>query len=224
MAAALSSCGNEKKKKSSTVPSTQGSTTATVTEASTEQPTENVATGTDATSTDAVKNPMGYYKGNEYTNELAGFKVKVNGHSWVFYNAAEVAKAAGVEEQEILDLWTGVKTPYDQPLSFCMIAGNKTSGSNIIVSYYYVNSELNKDTSAEYYLEVAAQQAGNLEVKKVNFVDKEYCALVIPPDKEGGFEQVRYAVKEKGLIVVISFTVGENEDIDTLESMFSPIN
>ena len=222
MIAALSSCGKEDKK-GSTESTTQKRTEAVTTEATTEPGDTPIATGTDATSTDAIKNLMGYYKGNEYTNELAGFKVKVNGHAWRFYSAAEVAAAAGVEEQEILDLWTGEKTPYDQNMSFCMIAGNKSTGSSIIISYYYVNNELNKDTSAEFYLEVAADQIEGGEVKQITFVDKDFYALVIPPEKEGGYEQVRYATKAGDLIIVISFTIGEGETIDVLETMFSPL-
>ncbi len=222
MIASLTSCGKEDKK-GGNEPATQKKTEASSTENTTEPGGDPIATGTDATSTDAVKNLMGYYKHNEYINELAGFKVKVNGHSWVFYNSAEVAAAAGVEEQEIKDLWNGETSPYDKDMSFCMIAGNKSTGSNIIISYYYVNSELNKDTTAEYYLQVAANQTEGAEVKKITFVNRDFYALVIPPEKEGGFEQIRYATKVNGLIVVISFTIGENENIDLLEMMFSPL-
>lgn len=221
MIAALSSCG-KKDDKGGNEPATQ-KTESKTTEGTTEPGGEPIATGTDATSTDAIKNLMGYYKGNEYYNELAGFKVKVNGHSWQFYSSAQVAAAAGVDEKEIKDLWNGETSPYDKDLSFCMIAGNKSTGSNIIISYYYVDSELNKDTTAEYYLEVAASQLEGAEVKKIKFVDQDFYALVIPPEKEGGYTQIRYATKVRGLIVVISFTVGENENIDVLETMFSPL-
>ncbi|MBQ6229783.1 MAG: hypothetical protein IJJ74_01560 [Eubacterium sp.] len=221
-AASLGACGKKDNKDSGTQGTTRYTTEPTT--GDTQDPINDpIATGSDATGNDAIKNLMGYYKSNEYYNELAGFKVKVNGYSWKLYSAADVAAAAGVEEKEIQDLWSGETSPYEKDMSICMIAGNKTTGSSIIISYYYVNNELNKDTTAAYYLQVAAGQIEGCEVKEINFMNKNYNAIVIPAETEGGYDQVRYAIKERGLIILISFTIGANENIDMLEAMFSAI-
>lgn len=221
-AASLGACGKKDNKDSGTQGTTRYTTESTT--GDTQDPINDpIATGSDATGNDAIKNLMGYYKSNEYYNELAGFKVKVNGYSWKLYSAAEVASAAGVEEKDINDLWSGETSPYEKDMSICMIAGNKTTGSSIIISYYYVNNELNKDTTAAYYLQVAADQIEGCEVKEIKFMNKNYNAIVIPAETEGGYDQVRYAIKERGLIILISFTIGANENIDMLEAMFSAI-
>ncbi len=221
MLSAFGACGKKNDKNDD-----QGTTryTTEATTGDTQNPgNDPIATGSDATAGDAVKSLVGYYKGNEYTNELGNFKVKVNGYSWKFYSAAEVASAAGLEEKDVADLWSGEKSPYENDMSICMIAGNKSTGSSIIVSYYYVNNELNKDTTAEYYLKVAADQVEGCEVKEINFMNKKYNAIVIPAETDGGYEQVRYAIKERGLIILISFTIGANENIDMLEAMFTAL-
>ncbi|SEG01912.1 hypothetical protein SAMN04487934_106139 [Eubacterium ruminantium] len=224
MLASFSSCSNK---------DDSGNSTSLVINQKTEAPTtekndpvnDRIATMGDATGGDAtVKSLVGYYEGKTYINEIAGFKFTVDGINWKFYDADSVASAIGVESSEIKDLWEGRISPYDQSQSFCAIAGNKKTGSNIIISYYYVSTDINKDTTAEYYLGVAAKQYEGANVQNINFLGREYSALVIPMEEKSEYQQIRYAIKENGLIIVISFTIGKNDNIDMLEAMFKPLD
>ncbi|MBR6218257.1 MAG: hypothetical protein IKQ63_07030 [Eubacterium sp.] len=220
----FTACGNDDGGSNSTSLVIEQKTEASSTE-ETDPVNDPVSTPGDATSSDAtVKSLVGYYQGNDYINEIAGFKFSVDNINWRFYSAEEVASATGIEESEIKDLWEGRKSPYDQSQSFCTIAGNKNTGSNIIISYYYVSSEINKNTTAEYYLSVAAKQYEGAKVQNISFMGKEYSALVIPSEEGAAFQQIRYAIKERGLIIVISFTIGGKDNIDLLESMFKPLD
>ena len=146
--------------------------------------------------------------------------------NWNFLSAEEVAKSMGLEEKDIKDLWEGKKSPYDQKdsnMAVCAIAANKKNGSNIIVDYYYVSTDINKETTSQYYLSVAAKRHENAEFKTVKFVDKDFDALIIPPEEGSTVTQVMYATKVNDLIVIISFSLNEGDKIENIESMFKPL-
>ncbi len=108
-------------------------------------------------------------------------------------------------------------------MAVCAIAANKKNGSNIIVDYYYVSTDINKETTSQYYLSVAAKRHENAEFKTVKFVDKDFDALIIPPEEGSTVTQVMYATKVNDLIVIISFSLNEGDKIENIESMFKPL-
>lgn len=224
----LSACG--KKNDVDDLPTVNDKTEQVTTESNGNNPGNN-ATTSDATRGDATvktaHNIVGYYEGsNTYVNELAGFKLVVDEVNWNFLSAEEVAKSMGLEEKDIKDLWEGKKSLYDQKdsnMAVCAIAANKKNGSNIIVDYYYVSTDINKETTSQYYLSVAAKRHENAEFKTVKFVDKDFDALIIPPEEGSTVTQVMYATKVNDLIVIISFSLNEGDKIENIESMFKPL-
>ena len=174
-----------------------------------------------ASLTDAL--PMGIYEGNTYYNGLAEFKIKVDGDTWRFYDAVEVASATGATEDYVNNLWYGYKSPYDEDTTYAAIVSEKESGSTIIVSYINPSKYNMPDYSAKEYLTMASEKYEDVSVRTVTFLGAKYECLDVPAEQTNVGRRTQFARKVDGMIVLITFTMNEDTAIEDAVSLLSPL-
>ncbi len=193
-------------------------TDATVTDAS---ELDAIVSAIPASLTDAL--PMGVYDNNVYYNGLAEFKISVDGDKWRFFNAEEVANATGTTKDYINNLWYGYKSPYDEETTYAAIATHVESGSTIIVSYVNPEKYNMPDYSAKEYLEMASGKYEDLKVRHVTFLGKKYEVLDIPAEQTNVGRRTQFAIKEEGIIIVITFTMDEDVLLEDAVGLLTPL-
>lgn len=187
------------------------------------------ATRSDASMTDAIPAsltdalPMGVYNKNTYFNGLAEFKIKVDGDRWKFLDAVEVASATGATEDYVNNLWYGYKSPYEEDTTYAAIVSNSLSGSTIIVSYVNPSSYMMPDYSAKEYLSMAAKKYDNVSVRKVTFLGQQYECLDIPKDQNELGRRTQFAIKQDGMIILITFTMIDDTTLEEAVSLMTPL-
>ncbi|MBO4864584.1 MAG: hypothetical protein J5517_09465 [Eubacterium sp.] len=190
------------------------------------------ASFTDASSSDADFEPpasltdasiMGMYEDGAYYNALAGFKISVDDETWHFYDAAGVASATDASIDHINNLWHGYKSPYDEDVSYAAILYNSEDGSNIIVSYINPESYLMPEFDSQKFLGMAASRYEEYNLSWVTFLRKNYWCLDVKDESEVG-RRTQFAIDEEGLIVLITFTLQEETELQDAVSLFSPLD
>ena len=193
-------------------------TDATVTDAS---EMDAILSSIPASLTDAL--PMGVYDKDVYYNGLAEFKITVDGENWRFFNAEEVASATGTTKDYINNLWYGYKSPYDEETTYAAIATHVDTGSTIIVSYVNPENYNMPDYSAKEYLQMAAGKYENLKVRTVTFLGNKYECLDIPAEQTNVGRRTQFAIKEDGIIIIITFTMSEETPLEEAVSLLTPL-
>ena len=236
----LSGCGQQQEEEKYSSPSFEKHKAEVATTEDAEEVSASIsdaimmASYTDATLTDAKEKsgvpasltdalPMGVYDGNVYYNGLAEFKLTVDGTSWKFYDAVNVASATGATEDYINNLWYGYKSPFDEETTYAAIAYNQNSGSNIIISYVNPKAYLMPDFSAENYLTMAAERYEGVKVSKVTFLRQKYYCLDIPKELSTVGRRTQFAIDKDGLIILITFTMHEEVSLEEAVSLFTPL-
>lgn len=194
--------------------------TITVTAAPKEEDTEEASI--DGATLHAGDNLAGSYPdSNTYVNDFFGFTVKLDGGNWKFYDSEGVANAAGLETSTIDNFWDGNISAYDNEISYCAIGYNGQTGTNIIVTYFNPAKYNMSDLTAYDYLKLSADSMEGSEYDNATFLgDSTYAKLIPPVDEEKGYYQEMYAKDKDGLILMITFTVMNGEDINDVISFF----
>ena len=175
-----------------------------------------------ASLTDAVQ--AGFYDGNTYYNTLGGFQISTEGTSWSFYDAEGVANATGLSVDDINNFWYGYKSAYDSEISYGCIAYDVKTGSNVMVSYVNPDVKLLPTITAEDYLAMALGRYQDLVVKRVGFMGGLWACLDIPEEQTGVGRRVCYAVRKENLIVLVTFTMQEGQELSEAQSIFTRIS
>ena len=187
------------------------------------------ATPSDATMTDALvasisdASAMGVYDNNTYFNNLAGFRI-TGDEVWTFFDEEGVASASGQSRDDIDNLWSGLKTPYDYDTSYAAIAYNTETGSNIIVSYINPDKYLIEGLNAESYLRKSVDRYEGVVVRNARFAGDDYICVDIPKEETGMGRRTQFAIDKEGLIVLITFTTQKDEELEEAISLFSRLN
>lgn len=194
----------------------------------------NIASFTDATVSDAksVKDVlasagdaqiMGVYNDKVYYNMLAEFKITVDGTTWKLFNDAEVASATGATKDYVDNLWKGYKSPYDEETSYAAVAYNVETGSNIIVSYINPDKYLMPEFGAFDYLKMASERYEECKVSKVTFLGQAYTCLDVPDSQASVGRRTQFAIDKEGLIVLITFTLSEEVELEDAVKLLTPL-
>lgn len=176
-----------------------------------------------ASLTDAF--PMGMYDddNNVYYNKLAEFKISVDGNSWKFYDAVNVASATGATEDYINNLWYGYKSPHDEETTYAAIAYNKDTGSNIIVSYVNPEAYLMPNFSAKDYLGMAAERYSGATVEEVTFLGQKYWCMDVSEEETAMGRRTQFAIDKDGLIVLITITLQDSVTLEDAVKLMTPL-
>lgn len=183
-------------------------------DADTEADTEEEAPAGDIT--------VGTIDGNVYTNESFGFKLELPDDNWEFQDAATMASSVGSTEDEINKVWNGEVTPYDQRVTYCVFAWDTTTGVSVIINYASTEKNyMDSDKTGREYLDEGAQGYPGSTVTDTPFLgDTSYARLQISQAAQGA-DQYMYAANKDGIIIMITFTIFEGDDIEDYLSMFS---
>lgn len=193
----------------------------------------DAASATDATGTDALPAslsdalPMGVYEEDTYYNPLGHFKVTVNEAEWRLFDAAGVASATDTSVDEISNLWSGLKSPYEAETSYCAIACEVRTGSNVIISYVSPSKNMMPDLTAKSYLSMALHRYAGASLGTVKFLGNDYYFLDIPKSESSVGRRVQLAMDcstgQGKLILLITMTLQEDEELTNALAMFQPI-
>ena len=181
--------------------------------------TGGVSDAVKASLTDALE--AGVYEGDVYYNSLAGLKIDLTETDWAFYDAEGVASATGLSTEDVNNFWYGYKTTEDAETSYCAIAYNKVTGSNVIVSYVNPSVTLYDEITAEDYLTMALNRYDGLVIKRVSFLGDQWACLDIPADQNPAGRRVCYAKRSGKVIVLINFTMQEDQDLAEAQQIFT---
>lgn len=176
-----------------------------------------------ASVTDAEALEAGAYGDGIYYNTVAGFVINVKDTNWAFYDAAGVANATGLTEEDVNNFWYGYKTTKDAETSYCCIAYDKNTGSNIIVSYVNPSVTLFPEITSDEYLEMALGRYENLRVKRVKFMGELWSCLDIPADQNPAGRRVCYAKKSGDILVLVTFTMQDDQELSSAQGLFTRI-
>jgi len=221
--AMASGCSFIKEKK------TEGTTT---TVAKTEEPTEVVtASGTDpmpeASTEDETeeitteqkisgkKASCGSDDGYVYTNDFANFDIDITDSDWYFYSSDKIAEAVSKSSEEVEAYLSGDKSPYDIDITYCSLVYKASTSSNIIV--YYVNPSyynMSEGMTGKEYLELGASGYEGVEVTEAKLAGRNCGVMQIPRTENSTYSQYMYAFNNEGLIVVISFSIMDDDKLD----------
>lgn len=214
----------------------------------TEIPTMTDASTTDASLTDAIAEaasandaasagdadqlpaslsdalPMGTYSDDHrtYYNPLGNFKLSM-AEDWQLMDADSVASTTDASVDEISNLWSGLKQPKDFETSFCAIANRQSTGSNIIISYLSPSAYLMPDLTAEKYLGMSVSRYENASVGTVKFLGQDYYFLDIPKNDSSVGRRVQLASDHDGLILIVTMTLQEDEELTDAFKLFDKI-
>lgn len=235
----LSGCGSKKEATTEYISpsfnnetmSDASSSDASMTDASITDAIKAVATVTDATVTDALPAsygdalPMGVYSndGTDYYNSIAGFEL-VTDSSWKLYSKEQVASATDASLDDISNLWSGIKSPKDEETTYCAIANNITTGSNIIISYISPKAFLMPELNASKYLNMACSRYDGTSIGKVDFLGSEFSYLDIPKTSSSVGRRVQLASDQDGLILLITMTLQDSEELTDALSLFRRVH
>lgn len=174
-----------------------------------------------ASMSDALE--AGVYGDGIYYNTAGGFVINVKDSDWAFYDAEGVAQATGLSVEDINNFWYGYKTTQDAETSYCCIAYDKETGSNIIVSYVNPSVTLYPEITADQYLEMALGRYDNLRVKRVKFMGDVWACLDIPEEQSAAGRRVCYAKKSGDILVLVTFTMQEEQELSSAQELFKRI-
>lgn len=235
-AALLAGCGKTQQSSAYVSPSFQNQQAeeasygdASVSDATLTEAIRAAASAGDASVSDAVPAsltdsvPMGVYENNTYYNGLAGFQLKTDEAVWYFYDADEVATATDVSVEDVKNYWTGLKSPYDGDTTYCAIAVNRNTGSNIVISYINPEKYRMPELTAEKYLQSSLSRHKGASLGEVEFLGNTYHYLDAPSEDETAGHRIQFALERKGLIVLITMTVQDEKELESMLEMFSPI-
>ena len=163
----------------------------------------------------------GVYSGNSYYNTLGGFEINVSDTDWAFYDAEGVANATGLTVEDVNNFWYGYKTTKDAETSYCCIAYDKKTGSNIIVSYVNPSVTLFPEITSDEYLEMALNRYEGLRVKRVKFMGNLWSCLDIPANQNPAGRRVCYAKKDKDVLVLVTFTMQDDQELSAAQELFT---
>ena len=153
----------------------------------------------------------GSYENGSYYNPFVGFAIQGD-TVWRLYDAAGVAEATGLSEDEVNDLWYGVVSPYSVKTMTCAIAYKQDTGSNLVVSYINPKLYYMQNMTAREYLELSARSYKDVEVQDVNYLGQTFSSISLPDEGEGA--RTQFAIRVDDLIVVLTYTL---QGDDTLE-------
>ncbi|MBP3234004.1 MAG: hypothetical protein J6M65_06235 [Eubacterium sp.] len=196
------------------------------------QKTDKASPG-DASATDAAveevphsvtdASAMGMYDKNTYYNTLAGFMITVDNEEWKFYDAAGVASVTGTQVDDIINLWHGYRSPHDSDTTYGAIAYNTKDGSNIIVSYINPEAYLMPDFNSTDYLTMSSSRYESFTISKVTFLDESYMCMDVKDEAEVG-KRTLFAIDRDGLIVLITFTLQDETQLEDAVKLFKPLD
>ena len=172
-----------------------------------------------ASLTDALE--AGVYENDTYYNQLANLKISVAETDWAFYDAEGVASATGLSVEDVNNFWYGYKTTADAETSYCAIAYNKVTGSNVVVSYVNPSVTLYDDITAEDYLTMALNRYEGLIIKRVPFLGDQWACLDIPADQNPAGRRVCYAKRADKIIILVTFTMQDEQDLAEAQQIFT---
>jgi hypothetical protein len=165
-----------------------------------------------ATESDATEITPGSFDGDTYINESFDFKLSLAANDeWSFKTTEEIADGTGEKLSDIEGVLSGEISPYSQSISYLAIACNEETGSNIIINYMCpaVNG-LDTYMTAEEYLTKAAESYDDAKTGKANLAGSEWDYLE-RTDLSDANQRI-YAKSSNGIIVMITFTVTDDED------------
>jgi hypothetical protein len=147
---------------------------------------------------------LGYFDGDTYINDSFDFELKLDGDDrWSFKDMDEAT-------DENADA-----SPYEQSLTYLAVAGNEETGSSIIVNYMCPAANgLAADMTAGEYLAKAAESYDGAETGKEKLAGEDWDYLERTDLTDA--EQKIYAKAADGIIVMITFTVTDDEDCETM--------
>ena len=163
----------------------------------------------------------GVYGEGIYYNSMANFAINVNETNWSFYDAEGVASATGLSVEDVDNFWYGYKTTQDAETSYCCIAYDNKTGSNIIVSYVNPSVTLFPEITAEDYLAMALNRYDNLLVKRIKFLGDTWACLDIPADQNPAGRRVCYAKKSGDILILVTFTMQDDQELSEAQELFS---
>ncbi|MBQ8950844.1 MAG: hypothetical protein IJ065_06705 [Eubacterium sp.] len=172
-----------------------------------------------ASLTDALE--AGVYENDTYYNSLAGLKISVADTDWAFYDAEGVAAATGLSTEDVNNFWYGYKTTDDAETSYCAIVYNKVTGSNVVISYVNPSVTLYDEITAEDYLSMALNRYDGLLIKRVTFLGDQWACLDIPADQNPAGRRICYAKRSGKVLVLVTFTMQEDQDIADAQQIFT---
>ena len=79
------------------------------------------------------------------------------------------------------------------------------------------------DYSAKEYLEMASGKYEDLKVRHVTFLGKKYEVLDIPAEQTNVGRRTQFAIKEEGIIIVITFTMDEDVLLEDAVGLLTPL-
>ena len=185
------------------------------------EPLDDISEEILASVSDAETLEAGVYGDGVYYNGLGGFVININGTDWDFYNAEGVAKATGLSVEDVNNFWYGYKTTKDAETSYCCIAYDKKTGSNIIVSYVNPSVTLFPEITSDEYLEMALGRYDNLRVKRVKFMGELWSCLDIPAEQNPAGRRVCYAKKSGDILVLVTFTMQDEQELSDAQGLFT---
>lgn len=198
---------------------TQEDTTAPEDTSDTETPDAEGEGGNTSGKTGSV----GTFDGNTYTNDLFGFKIEVDGSTWKFYSNSEIASIAGVEEDNLNKLQSGEVSPYDQEISYCAVAYDSTTGTNIIINYFNPDKYGMPELTAKQYLDMGSTSYEGATVTETSFLGRTYAVMDLPQEEGTNYAQRMYAADQDGMIVMITLTVMSGQSVDEVASMLKTL-
>jgi len=175
-----------------------------------------------ASQTDAY--PMGIYEASTYYNGLAGFSVTVDNVNWSFYDEAQVASVSDASEDDIINLWSGLKSPYDQKTSYAMIACKTSTGASIVISYINPELYLMSGLTAKEYLSMSLAAYEDVDVTTVTMLGDIYAALDVPASQSSVGRRTQFAIEKEGLIILITITTLEDDELTEALGLFSTLD
>ena len=117
-------------------------------------------------------------------------------------------------ELKLLDFVSlDVKAPFEKY--------RKVTGSNVVVSYVNPSVTLYEDITAEDYLTMALNRYEGLIIKRVPFLGDQWACLDIPADQNPAGRRVCYAKRVDKIIVLVTFTMQDEQDLAEAQQIFT---
>jgi predicted small lipoprotein YifL len=156
----------------------------------------------------------GSYEGDDiYENESFGFRMTLASNKWSFKTAQEIADGTGEDVSDIEGVLNGEISPFTRGISYLAIAYNEETGSNIIVTYMCpALNQLDTYMTSEEYVTKAAESYDGSQTGKQDFAGESWDYLE-RTDLTDASQKI-LARSENGIIIMITFTVVDEEDCE----------